>query len=456
MHIKMILPSLQEAGSPDWRPIKYSLFPPLGLATLAAFTADSDRVDLVDQHVESLQLNDRPDLVVIQVYVTNALRAYAIADHYRSRGCYVCLGGLHVTSLPEEARAHADTIFLGPGEVTFPRFLKDFRRNEARPVYRSSERTLDEVPPPRRDLIQRKKYLVPNSLVVTRGCPHHCTFCYKDAFFAGGKSFYTQRVDAALAEIRRLPGRHLYFLDDHLLGDRRFARALFDGMQGMGRLFQAASTLQAVLQDDLIEKAARAGLRSLFVGFESLNAAGLQFANKKPNALQDYDRAIRRLHDLGIKINASFVFGLDGDTDEVFDRTVEWAVSRGMTTATFHIATPYPGTAFFAQMQARGRIVTRDWNKYDTRHAVFQPVGMTAGQLEAGYRRAYRNFYSWSNIARSSWQHEQMDQRLRHLVYTVGWKKVEPLWNILIRMGVPGMMRGALETMLKSRHPLCT
>lgn len=142
------------------------------------------------------------------------------------------LGGLHVTSLPEEAAAHADAIVLGPAEESFPRFLADYRRGRPQPVYSSTARTLRGIPPVRRDLIRRHLYLVPNSIVVTRGCPHHCDFCYKDAFFEGGRSFYTQTVDDALAEIDRLPGRHLYFLDDHLLGHRRFAGELFSGMRG--------------------------------------------------------------------------------------------------------------------------------------------------------------------------------------------------------------------------------
>jgi len=223
LRAKFILPALTEATSPYWRPIKYSLFPPLGLATLAAYLSPNDRAEIVDEHVERLTTDDVPDLVVIQVYITNAYRAYRIADLYRSRGVFVCLGGLHVTSLPEEAAAHADAIFLGPGEQTFPQFLKDFRAGKPEPVYTSAAgRTLERVPPIRRDLIRRTHYLVPNSIVVTRGCPQHCDFCYKDAFFEGGRGFYTQRVDDALAEIDRLPGRHLYFLDDHLLGDRRF------------------------------------------------------------------------------------------------------------------------------------------------------------------------------------------------------------------------------------------
>src|SRR6266480_4806568 len=200
MRVTMILPALTEALSPLFRPIKYSLFPPLGLATLAAYLGPDDEVTLQDEHVERLDLDDEPDLVVIQVYITSARRAYGLADHYRRRGAYVALGGLHVTSLPDEAVAHADSIFLGPGEDTWPVFLADYRAGHPAKVYTSQVRTLLGVPKIRRDLIKRNLYLVPNSIVVSRGCPHVCDFCYKEAFFKGGKSFYTLEVDDALAE----------------------------------------------------------------------------------------------------------------------------------------------------------------------------------------------------------------------------------------------------------------
>src|SRR5512139_3529660 len=219
MKVKMILPALTEATSPFWRPIKYALFPPLGLATLAGYLNVDDEIEIQDEHVEKLRLDDKPDLVVIQVYITSAYRAYALADRYRARGAHVALGGLHVTSLPEEAALHADTIFLGPGEDTWPKFLADFKEGRPAPVYRSEVRTLAGLPPIRRDLIKRRLYLVPNSIVVSRGCPHACDFCYKEAFFAGGRSYYAQSVDTVLAEIERLPGRHVYFLDDHLFAN---------------------------------------------------------------------------------------------------------------------------------------------------------------------------------------------------------------------------------------------
>jgi radical SAM superfamily enzyme YgiQ (UPF0313 family) len=384
---------------------------------------------------------------VIQVYITSALRAYRLADHYRRKGAHVALGGLHVTSLPEEAAQHADSIFLGPGEDTWPQFLSDFRAGRPKPLYRSSVRTLAGLPPLRRDLIKRHLYLVPNSIVVSRGCPHTCDFCYKEAFFEGGKGFYTQRVDAALAEIERLPGRHLYFLDDHLFGDVHFASALFEGMRGMGRVWQAAGTVQSVLRPALLEKAAASGLRSLFVGFETLNPLGLRAHHKVQNLHRDYGEAVRRLHGLGVMVNGSFVFGMDEDDASVFDRTVAWAISQGIETATFHILTPYPGTGLFQRMEAEGRILHRDWDLYDTRHVVFETRGMRSEQLEAGYRRAYRDFYRWGSIFRGA-SAKPSRAGLRHLAYAGGWKKFEPLWDFVIRARKVTRMLPVLEAVL--------
>lgn len=448
MKVKMILPALTEAESPFWRPIKYSLFPPLGLATLAAYLSPNDDVEIQDQHVEELNLNDTPDLVVIQVYITNAYRAYKIADDYRAKGVYVILGGLHVTSLPEEAAAHADSIFIGPGEETFPQFLKDFKSGLPLKVYNSKIRTLDKLPPIRRDLIKRHLYLVPNSIVVTRGCPHHCDFCYKDAFFEGGKSFYTQKVDDALAEIDRLPGKHLYFLDDHLLGNGKFARELFEGMKSMNRVFQSAATIDSILHGNLIEKAAEAGLRSLFVGFETFSPQNLKQSNKKQNLEKDYVKAVNRLHSLGIMINGSFVFGMDDDDKDVFKRTVDWGVKNSITTSTFHIQTPYPGTRLYKNMENEGRILTKNWDLYDTRHVVYKTKNLTTPELKEGYDWAYKEFYSWENILKASLNHDSHKHKLKHLFYSGGWKKFEPLWNILIKTRGLNNMLPLLESIL--------
>lgn len=453
MRVKLVLPALTEAKSPFFRPIKYSLFPPLGLATLAGYLDPGDEVRLQDEHVEELDTDDAPDLVGIEVYVTSARRAYALADHYRARGAFVVLGGLHVTALPDEAARHADAIVTGPAEEAWPRLVADLRAGRPQRVYRSAARSLVNLPRVRRDLIRRELYLVPNSIVVSRGCPHACAFCYKDGFFEGGRSFYVQPVKDALAEIDRLPGRHLYFLDDHLFGHPGFAAALFGAMRGMGRVWQAAGTVDAVLRPGLVEQAVACGLRSLFVGFETLGAAGLRAQGKRQNLGRDYGEAVRRLHDQGVMVNASFVFGFDQDDASVFERTVEWAIEQGIETATFHVLTPYPGTALFGRMEAEGRLLHRDWDLYDTRHAVFRPARMSPSELEAGYRRAYRDFYRWGSILRGAAHQRDALLGLRHAAYAIGWKKCEPLWDLLIRTRRVGRALPLLESVLAGPRP---
>ena len=177
MYVKFILPALTEAHGKYFRPIKYSLFPPLGLATLAGYLKDFDEAKIVDEHVQKIYLDDRPDIVAIEAYITSAKRAYCIADYYRKHGVYVVMGGLHPTACPEEALLHADTLVLGPAEEAWPRFLTDFRNHVPESIYRSRSRELSSLPPLRRDLIERRRYLVPNSIVISRGCPHVCDFC---------------------------------------------------------------------------------------------------------------------------------------------------------------------------------------------------------------------------------------------------------------------------------------
>jgi radical SAM superfamily enzyme YgiQ (UPF0313 family) len=147
-------------------------------------------------------------------------------------------------------------------------------------------------------------------------------------------------------------------------------------------------------------------------------------------------------------VNGSFVFGMDEDDASVFGRTVDWAISEGIETATFHILTPYPGTALFRRMEAAGRILHREWDLYDTRHVVFETRGMRAEELQAGYWRAYRDFYRWGSILRGASTKTDWPGRLRHFAYAAGWKKFEPLWDFVIRAKKVAQMLPVLEVVL--------
>ena len=201
----------------------------------------------------------------------------------------------------------------------------------------------------------------------------------------------------------------------------------------MGKLWQAAGTVNSVLAPNLIEKAVSCGLRSLFVGFETLSTRNLLAQNKNQNLNRDYAGAIRRLHESGVMINGSFVFGMDDDDATVFQRTVEWAIEQGIETATFHILSPYPGTALYKRMASEGRLTSNDWDLFDTRHVVFKPARMSPQTLEAGYWNAYSDFYRWGSILRGALVNKNLIDGLRHIAYAGGWKKFERMWNLVIR-----------------------
>jgi radical SAM superfamily enzyme YgiQ (UPF0313 family) len=147
-------------------------------------------------------------------------------------------------------------------------------------------------------------------------------------------------------------------------------------------------------------------------------------------------------------INGSFVFGLDEDDPDVFRRTVDWAVKNSLTTCTFHILTPYPGTRLFRDMEAQGRILHKHWDQYDTRQVVYKTVGLSAAELKRGYDWAYRSFYSWRNIVKASLGHDTFKHQLKHFAYAGGWKKFEPLWNFLIKSEGLNKMLPLLEAIL--------
>lgn len=450
MYWKLILPALEEANSKYWRSIKYSLFPPLGLATIAGYIPKEHTIKIVDEHVDEIKYDDFPDVILIQVYITNAYKAYQIADYYLNMGKIVVLGGLHVTSLPEEAFEHATAIVIGPGDHVFKEVVEDILTRNLKKQYKAIRRDLINIPPVRRDLIDLRKYLVPNSLVVTRGCPFSCDFCYKEAFFYGGKSYYTYLLDNALKEIDSLQGKHLFFLDDNILAENKFTTDLFEELISRNRLFQGAGTIQGINNEKILGLAAKAGLKSIFVGFESINKENMINTNKRHNYNNDYDKAISILNDHGIKINGSFVFGMDADDKDVFKRTTEWAIKRGITTATFHILTPYPGTNLYKKLELDNRILSKDWSLFNTRNVVFTPKRMTKAELEDGYWWSYKYFYSVRKIFESSMVHKKNTNKISNFIYSFAWKKMEPFWEIIIKLKKLSYTIPLLEHVLKN------
>ena len=428
--ILLVLPALQEVLSHEFRQIKHSLFPPLSLLTLAGLIPrEKYRLVVRDEHVEDVLAEENVDLVVMTVYISSAQRAYQISQHFRAQGARVFLGGIHPTTRPEEAIRYADSVCVGPGESVFPRMLEDFENDCLKKYYLGDKTTdLSKLPIARRGLMNPNKYLIPNTIVASRGCPYSCDFCYKESFW--GENYYKFRpLNDIRRELDTFNHKFVFFLDDNLMGNRKEARRLFALLKEYNFIWQAAASLDAAYTPGFLAEAYESGCRSLFVGFESITTANMVKSNKPQNQRYDYEDAIARFHDAGIMINGSFVYGLDYDDPDVFARTVAFAIKNKIETATFHILTPFPGTKLFARLEKEGRLLHRDWKKYDTRHAVFRPRLMTTRELEEGYWRSYGDFYSYRSILQRS---VGLPNPAKRFLYNVGWRKLDRLWNFVI------------------------
>jgi radical SAM superfamily enzyme YgiQ (UPF0313 family) len=412
---------------------KHVLTPALSLSAVAAATPGDWQIRIWDENL--LQgpppQTSVPEVVGITVHLTFAARAYELAAWYRARGARVVLGGLHVQSCPEEAAPHADAISLGNGVESWPRILRDVASGCLAPRYEGSyQAPFDDEPLPRRDLVDRASYLTVASIIATRGCANRCGFCYLST--SSARSRYEMRDVAAVArELEALEEPFGVFIDNNLGSDREYLRSLCLELKPVGKIWSAAVTADVADDPSLVRAMAEAGCTGVFLGLESLNPDSLTEAGKRNACTERYADQVAIFHDRHIQVNASFVFGFDHDDFGTFERTVAWIERRRLACATFHILTPYPGTPLFRKLEREGRIINRDWSRYDTGHAVYLPKLMSPGQLEQGYAWCYKQLFS----TRSIWIRRPPEARSipAYLAGSILYKKMNWLWPVLMR-----------------------
>jgi len=353
----------------------------------------------VDEAVEPIDFAAKADLVAITFHTPSAPHAYEIAARFRQRGTPVVLGGPHVTLIPDEAQANADVIFIGEAESHWPRFLEEFQTGHYSKRYCCIEPpALDTAPMSRYDLFHRDDHTA-GVLFATRGCPHGCDFCTISVMYQ--RQVRTRPVEAVAREYASFDGRIIILWDDNIAANTGYAKALFRSLAPYRKWWSAQATIHAARDDEFLELAARSGCKQLFIGLESLSQASVIEVSKAFNRVNEYAQAIRRIHSHGIAVQAGIVFGFDHDDEAIFEKTLEFLEACGVQNATFNILTPFPGTRLYKRLDAEGRILTRDWSKYNGRtDVVFQPRHMSPDALLAGYRYANARFYSWRSIIR--------------------------------------------------------
>lgn len=369
----------------------------LGLPTVAALTPADWDVQIIDARVRPVDYGSGADLVGITGLTAEMPNAYEIADNFRKRGVKVVMGGVHVSALPDEALGHADSVIIGEAELVWKNALEDFKKGVLKPVYRA-ERLCDMkgMAVPRRDLVKREMFSGYHTLQATRGCPFNCDYCTVTAFF--GNKFRTRPVAEVVEEIKGFGAREFFFMDDNIAGRPAYAKELFEALIPLKLSWGSQASITMAKDSELLRLYAGSGGKYAFIGLESLSQENLDNMSKGWNSARGYGEAIRKIHDAGINIIGSFVFGLDGDDRDVFRKTFEFIMENNIDAAQFHILTPLPGTVTYSVLEKEGRIIDRDWAKYHTGEVVFEPRSMTARELQDGYYWIFRNTYRMKNI----------------------------------------------------------
>lgn len=431
---------------------KHVLTPSLALTSIAASTPAHWQVSYWDENL--LQgpppQYPIPEVVGITVHLTFAKRAYELAAWYRSRGSKVILGGLHVLSCPDEAAPHADALAVGDGVQLWGDILRDVEGGTLQPIYQADyRRPYREDPPPRRDLLPRRSFLTTSSMIATRGCHNRCGFCYLST--KGLHMPYLVRdVEQIVAEFRADRQPYGVFVDNNLGSRPDYLLKLCRALRPLEKIWSAAVSIDVTDDADLVREMALAGCTGVFVGFESLQNENITDAHKKSPRTEDYARRVEIFHRNGIQVNGSFVLGFDHDRTNVFRDTVEWIEANRLECATFHILTPYPGTPLFAQMEAAGRLLHKDWDQYDTAHVVFQPQHMSPAELAAGYAWCYQKLFSHGSIWRR--RPHQLRAVLPYLAMSYLYKRSNLFWHLLIRHRLTALAWRPLVEITRRRH----
>ncbi len=370
---------------------------------IAAYTPAHWRVTHTDEIVQRVRF-DRPfSLVAITANTAAAPHAYALAAEYHARGIPVVIGGPHATLMPEEATQHADAVVVGEGELVWPSLLRDCELGQLSSVYRSEDLPdLRSMPAPRWDLIKGRVY-GKGVTIATRGCPFDCDYCSIPAMYQRRMRY--RPVNEVVDEVRRMPGRALVLWDDNIGANRKYAKELFEALAPLNRWWTSQATHDVAFDDEFLTLAARSGCKALFLGLESTSQESLNAANKRHNKVSVYEDVVHRFHEHRIAIQAGTVFGFDHDERSIFRNTVDFFRDIAIDSATIGILVPYPNTPLFQRLESEGRILTRDWSKYDgKKHVVFKPARMSAEELRMGTEWAARQFYSVGSIAERMWK----------------------------------------------------
>ena len=375
----------------------------LAIPTLASLTPPEHEVRVFDENIEEIDYEWGADLVGISVRTMFANRAYSISGNFRKQGVKTVLGGIHPSMRPEEALEHCDSVVIGEAERVWHKLLEDAVGGRLQRIYKAGEATdLTACPAPARAVLSRDKYFS-DIVQTTKGCPYHCEFCSVYSF--DGQKIRNKTVEQVVEEIASIGGasakykrKSIFFADDNIIANKSFARKLFIALKPYNINWSCQASINIAQEDELLRLMKECGCGAVLIGFESVSKENLSRMDKGINLKHDYLESIRKIQAHGILVHGSFILGYDFDTKESFGELIAFVRESELLMPLINILTPFPGTKLFDRLDKEGRILHKDWSRFDGKNVVYTPLSMTPDELTDGYRRVIRDIYSFASI----------------------------------------------------------
>ncbi len=413
--------------------------PPLTLPVLAGLTPKDIDVDLCDESVDEVNFNTDADLIGITGITSQINRGYEIADIFRKKGKKVIMGGIHVSAMPYEAKEHADSIVIGEAEDLWEGIIEDFRNDCLKEEYKADTYTdFNKLVIPKYDLLKLNRYRssagtkIPRLPIQTsRGCPFNCKFCSVTKFWGPKiRKKPLENVEKELMQIRSLGTNRIFFTDDNFIADISYTRDILGLLKNYNFSWFCQVSTNIYRHEGLIVEMSKAGCTGVYIGIETFSEENLANINKKFNRMADYEKLLGLFNRYNIRVMASMMIGLDGDTKETLEQMVRQLIFLRVSYAQFYLLMLLPGTQLRDQFLKENRIIDFNWDHQNGTVVTFIPKFFRSEELQSYYWELYKEFYSCESIFRRLFTLNNLKGGVNKIVMTLKtnlyfWKRIK-------------------------------
>ncbi|MCD6310094.1 MAG: radical SAM protein, partial [Candidatus Eremiobacteraeota bacterium] len=396
--------------------------PNLGLLIMASFFSPEDELCYIEDQFYKQKgevpfyFNEDFDLILVSGFTLQSPRSYEIADHFRGRGIPVIMGGQHASSLPEEAKNHADAVVIGEGEDVFRQVLEDFRNGKLKPFYYSKRNIPgDQLPSPRFDILKFYERYNKVPIQATRGCPYSCEFCSIKAVY--GNKYRKKPVHQVINEIKTarkyFPNFHVVFVDENMMVDKKYSKELVRQLIPLDITWEGYVDITVADDEELLDLMRESNCVELEIGIETVNQAALEAVSPwKAKRVPNYNESIRKIQEHGVGVMGLFMVGFDQDGPDIFERMWNFIKENDIFEADLAILNPLPGSPIYKRLKKEGRVLSEDWTRYTWNQINFQPKLMDVEDLRRGMIWLQKQIHSPEWTKR---KHTVINPRVRRL-----------------------------------------